>query len=81
MKKHLAIAASVIALAAAPALADNHEAAEHEFPLSMADFMAAYPDVTPEQFAEIDEDGDAQVSEDEYEAAKEAGTIGDDDEA
>jgi hypothetical protein len=79
MKKHLAIAASVLALAAAPALADSHDDAEHEFPLTMAEFMAAYPDVTPEEFAEIDADGDGQVSEDEYDEAREAGLIDDGD--
>jgi hypothetical protein len=78
MKKHLAIAASVIALSAAPALADNHDA-DHEFPLSMAEFMAAYPDVTPEEFAEIDTDGDGQISEEEYDDAREAGLVGDGD--
>ncbi len=78
MKKHLAIAASVFALAAAPALADSHEDAEHEFPLTMEEFMAAYQ-VTPEEFAEIDTDGDGQVSEEEYEEAREAGLIDDDD--
>jgi hypothetical protein len=78
MKKHLAIAASVIALAVAPVLADSHGDAEHEFPLTMAEFMAAYPDVTPEEFAEIDSDGDGQISEEEYEEAREAGLIGDD---
>ena len=79
MKKHLAIAASVIALAAAPALADSHEDADHEFPLSMEEFMAAYQ-VTPEEFTEIDTDGDGQVSEEEYKEAREAGLIDHDDE-
>jgi hypothetical protein len=79
MKKHLAIAASVIALAAAPALADSHEDADHEFPLSMEEFMATYQ-VTPEEFAEIDTDGDGQVSEEEYKEAREAGLIDHDDE-
>lgn len=78
MKKHLAIAASVIALAGAPALADTYGDADHDFPLTMAEFMAAYPDVTPEEFAEIDADGDGEVSEEEYEDAREAGLIGDD---
>ena len=78
MKKHLAIAASVLALAAAPTLAGSHGDAEHDFPLTMAEFMAAYPEVTPEEFAEIDTDGDGQVSEEEYEAARDAGLIGND---
>lgn len=79
MKKHLAIAASVLALAAAPALADSHGEAEHEFPLTMAEFMVAYPDVTPEEFAEIDTNDDGEISEQEYEDAREAGLIGDSD--
>ncbi len=78
MKKQLAIAASVLALAGVPALADNHGDGGHDFPLTMAEFMAAYPEVTPEEFAEIDTDDDGQVSEEEYEAAHEAGLIGDD---
>ena len=78
MKKHLAIAASVLALAAAPALAGSQGDSEHDFPLTMAEFMAAYPEVTPEEFAEIDTDGDGQVSEEEYEAARDAGLIGND---
>lgn len=78
MKKHLAIAASVIALATAPAFAGSHDAEDHEFPLTMAEFMAAYPDVTPEEFAEIDSDGDGMVSQEEYEEAREAGLVGDD---
>jgi hypothetical protein len=77
MKKHLAVAASVLALAAAPALAESHGEAEHEFPLTMAEFMAAYPDVTPEEFAEIDADGDGQISEEEYNEARDAGLIDD----
>ena len=64
MKTHLAIAASIIALATAPALAGSHDAHDHEFPLSMEDFMTAYPDTTPDEFAVIDSDGDGMVSED-----------------
>ena len=74
MKMYLAIAASALALSAAPALAES----EHDFPLTMAEFMEAYPEVTPEQFAEIDTAGDGMVSEEEYTAAQEAGLIGDD---
>lgn len=79
MKTHLAIAASIIALAAAaPALAGSHDAHDHAFPLSMEDFIAAYPDTTPEEFAVIDSDGDGMVSEAEYEEARETGLIDDD---
>ena len=78
MKKHLALAASVLALAAAPALAQTTDAAEHEFPLTQADFMMAYPDVTADQFAEIDANDDGEISEEEYNEARDAGLIGDD---
>ncbi|WP_296478097.1 EF-hand domain-containing protein [Roseinatronobacter sp.] len=79
MKKQFAIAASVMALAATPLLADMHEDAEHEFPLTMDEFMEAYPEVAPEQFMLIDTDGDGQVSEEEYDSAREAGIIGGED--
>lgn len=77
MKKQFAFAASVIALAAIPALADTHDqdAAEHDFPVEMEAFMDAYPEVTPETFFLIDTDGDGEVSEEEYEAAVDAGLI------
>lgn len=78
MKTHLAIAASITALAAAPALAGSDDAHDHAFPLSMEDFIAAHPDTTPEEFAVIDSDGDGLVSEAEYEEAREAGLIDDD---
>jgi len=53
--------------------------AEHEFPLTMDEFMEAYPEVAPEQFMLIDTDGDGQVSEEEYESTREAGIIGGED--
>lgn len=79
MKKQFAVAASVMALAATPLLADMHGDTEHEFPLTMDEFMEAYPEVAPEQFMLIDTDGDGQVSEEEYEAARDAGIIGGED--
>ena len=45
----------------------------------MEEFLAAYPEVTPEDFALIDSDGDGEVSEEEYESAQEMGLIGDHD--
>lgn len=75
MKMHLAIAASAFALIAAPVLAQD-AAGEHEFPMSRADFMAAYPELTPEEFPQVDADGDDEVSQEEYDAAREAGVIG-----
>ena len=78
MKKQIALAASIIALAAVPAMADTHDndTAEYDFPLSMDTFMENYPEVTPETFFLIDTDGDGEVSEEEYEAAVEAGLVG-----
>ncbi|ATX64674.1 hypothetical protein [Roseinatronobacter bogoriensis] len=78
MKKHIALVASFFALTAVPALADTHDHdAEHDFPLSMESFMDAHPEVTPEAFFLIDTDGDGEVSEEEYDAAREAGLITD----
>ncbi|MCC5970318.1 MAG: EF-hand domain-containing protein [Pararhodobacter sp.] len=71
-----AIAACAIALMGVPAIAD--EATEHQFPLTMTEFMAAYPDATPEVFDQVDADGDGEISEEEYRDAREAGLIGDD---
>lgn len=79
MKSKLAISASVIALAVSPVFADTYGDTDHEFPLTMDEFLEAYPDVTPEEFSEIDTDGDSQVSEEEYDAARDAGLIGDGD--
>ena len=58
-----------------PAFAET----DHDFPLSMDEFMEAYPEITPEQFTLIDSDGDGEVSEEEYESAQEMGLIGDHD--
>jgi hypothetical protein len=78
MKKHLAIAASAFALATFPAMADTHGDADHDFPLTQAEFMMEYPEVTQDEFLQIDTNADGEVSEEEYEAAREAGIIGDD---
>jgi len=75
MKKQFAVVASVFALTAVPAFAET----DHDFPLSMDEFMEAYPEITPEQFTLIDSDGDGEVSEEEYESAQEMGLIGDHD--
>lgn len=75
MKTQFAVVASVFALTAVPALAET----DLDFPLSMEEFMDAYPEVTPEDFALIDSDGDGEVSEEEYESAQEMGLIGDHD--
>lgn len=46
-----------------------------EAPWTMEEFMAVYPEVTPEVFAEIDTNGDGLIDEAELEAAIEAGLI------
>ncbi|MGY6548965.1 MAG: hypothetical protein ACXIU7_08165 [Roseinatronobacter sp.] len=71
MKTKLAVVASLCAFAAAPLLAETG----HDFPLSMDEFMAAYPEVMAEEFALIDSDGDGQISEEEYLSAQEMGFI------
>ena len=73
MKTRIAVIASAFALAATPLLAES----EHDFPLTMDEFMEAYPEVTPEQVSLIDTNGDGEVSEEEYESAREMGLIGD----
>ena len=76
MKTKIVVIASAFALAATPLLADS----DHDFPLTMEEFMEAYPEVTPEQYSLIDTAGDGEVSEEEYESAKEMGLITDRDE-
>lgn len=73
--KKLAVAASALALMSAAALAQDN-AATHEFPLTQGEFLAAYPEVTMEDFALIDTNGDGEISQEEYQAAEEAGLIG-----
>ena len=79
--KKLAIATCALALMSFPVLAqdatDTQDATEHEFPLTMTDFMVSYPDVTPDQFGLIDTDGDGEVSEEEYNTARDGGLIAD----
>ncbi len=74
--KNLAIATCALALMSFPALAQD--ATEHHFPLTMTEFMVAYPDATSDDFDQIDTDGDGEISEDEYNAARESGLIGND---
>jgi hypothetical protein len=72
----LAIATCALALMSFPVIAE--ETTEHQFPLTMTEFMVAYPDAAPEDFDMIDTDGDGEVSEEEYNTARESGLIGDD---
>lgn len=72
----LAIATLALAMMSFPALADETPA--HQFPLTMTEFMVAYPDAAPEDFDMIDADGDGEISEDEFNDALATGLIGDD---
>lgn len=76
----LAIATCALALMAFPALAQDatDPTTEHQFPMTMTDFMVAYPDASPDDFDQADTDGDGEISEDEYNAARDSGLLGDD---
>lgn len=80
--KKLAIATCALALMSFPALAqdagDATDATEREFPMTMTDFMVAYPEAAPDQFDQVDTDGDGEISEEEYNAARDSGALGDD---
>lgn len=70
MKKMIATAVSALVLGSGMALAQMAEG-----PWTMEEFMVAYPEVTPEIFAEIDTNNDGLIDEDELEAAVEAGLV------
>jgi len=72
----LAVATIALAMMSFPALAD--ETPVHQFPLTMTEFMVAYPEAGPEDFDMIDADGDGEISEEEYNDAVADGLIGDD---
>jgi hypothetical protein len=72
----LAIATFALTLIAGPVLAQD--ATEHEFPMTMTDFMMAYPDASPDDFDMVDADGDGEITEEEFNVARDSGLIGDD---
>lgn len=68
--------AAILGLAASPVLAQVMvEDTDQSGGYSMEEMTAAFPDMTPEAFAEIDVDGNGEISADEWAAAKEAGLI------
>lgn len=68
--------AALLGLAAGPVLAQTMvEDMDASGGYSMEEMTAAYPELTEETFAEIDVDGDGEVSVDELAAAQEAGLI------
>ncbi|KPQ05660.1 MAG: hypothetical protein HLUCCA12_14205 [Rhodobacteraceae bacterium HLUCCA12] len=75
--KPIAVAICALALMSVPALAQDSD--DHEFPMTMEAFFEAHPDIEPEAFAQIDADADGEVSEDEYNQARENGLIEDQD--
>ncbi|TNF20424.1 MAG: EF-hand domain-containing protein [Rhodobacteraceae bacterium] len=69
--------AALLGLAAGPLLAQTMvEDTDGSGGYSIEELTAAYPDLTAEGFAEIDADGDGEVSEDELAAARDAGLLG-----
>ena len=72
MTKKLAVALSALVLSSGMAFAQAAEG-----PWTMDEFMAAYPEVTPELFVQIDTNGDGMIDQEELDAAVEAGLIDD----
>ncbi len=78
--KKLAITTSALAmLLSSAAFADMHDddADAGEGPWTMEEFMMEFPEVTPEEFEQIDQDGTGMITEEELEAAIEAGIVED----
>ena len=77
--KTLAITASALAMMmSSAAFADSHDA-DGAGPWTMEEFMMEFPEVTPEQFEQIDQDGTGTITQDELDAAIEAGLVADPD--
>lgn len=70
MSKTFATTLAAIILGSSMAFAQMSEA-----PWTMEEFLAVYPEVTPEVFAQIDVNGDGLIDADELEAAIEAGLV------
>ena len=69
------IAAAAILAASAAAYAMTNGDTDGDGALSMAEFMTAYPDLTPEHFVDADTDANGMISEAELAEAKAAGII------
>ncbi len=65
------LALGVSAAAAQTTVADT----DGDGVFSMAEMQVAYPDLTPETFADMDVDGSAMIDADELQAAREQGFI------
>lgn len=63
-KRTLAAAAVALLMASGGALAQTAEG-----PWTMEEFVAVYPEVTPELFAQIDTNGDGLIDQEELDAA------------
>ncbi len=78
--KKLAITTSALAMMmSSAAVADMHDDADAAGPWTMEEFMMEFPEVTPEEFEQIDQDGTGMITEEELEAAIEAGIVDDPD--
>lgn len=75
--KKLAVAAAALFVAAPLLAQETPNISTHEFPLQMASFLELHPEVTPDVFAQIDQNGDGQVTAEEYEGAVNSGLIAD----
>lgn len=76
MNKLLTAAAMILALGATGALAQTVVAdTDGDAVFSMEELVAAYPDLTPEIFTEMDVDASGSIDADELQAAREQGLI------
>lgn len=74
--KKLAITASALAMMmSSAAVAEMHDDDEAAGPWTMEEFMMEFPEVTPEEFVQIDQDGTGMITGEELEAAIEAGIV------
>ncbi len=75
---HAAAIAAALTLGASAAAAQTTVAdTDGDGVFSMAEMQVAYPDLTPETFADMDVDGSAMIDADELQAAREQGFIAD----
>lgn len=70
MKRNLVAAAAAVLLSAGALLAQTAEG-----PWTMEEFMATYPEVTPELFDQIDANDDGLIDQEELDAAVALGLI------
>lgn len=76
MNKLMTTVAVMLALSAAPALAETKVTdTDGNGSFSKEELKAAYPDLTDATFTAMDVDGNGSIDADELQAAREAGTI------